>query len=367
MYASREVIMNIAEIPSGIVADLYGRKSALLGAFVLYILAFLLFYMSSDFYLLLSAMALMGMGDAFRSGSHKGMIMDYLKINGWSDQKIQYYGETRSWSQKGAALSALLAGIMVFYSGNYRTIYIISIIPYVLNFINIYSYPDELNHSKSNTTKSDFSIKSFMKSILSTIKRERVMQVINSSALHSAYLKSIKDYIQPIIANLAILLPIGMAADSKSKSGLVIGIAYFFIYLLTSYASRNSSNMLSLNVKNIEQKTLLTGMCLGVCSGIFYYYKYWWISLILFVFIYIIENLRKPILTGFLVDNVPNEILTSVISTQSFYSTIATAIIAVGIGVLAQYYGVGIALLVVSAILILFTILIEFKLRKRIN
>ncbi|WP_156825936.1 hypothetical protein [Lewinella cohaerens] len=30
--------------------------------------------------------------DAFPSGIHKGMIMDYLSVHHWQDQKVAYYG-----------------------------------------------------------------------------------------------------------------------------------------------------------------------------------------------------------------------------------------------------------------------------------
>ena len=66
----------------------------------------------------------------------------------------------------------------------------------------------------------------------------------------------------------------------------------------------------------------------------------------------------------FLVDNVPNDILTSVISTQSFYNTITTAIFSILIGVCAEHYGIGIALVVVSGSLILLTLLIEMRIKR---
>ncbi len=76
LYAAREIIINITEIPSGIIADVYGRKKSLVAAFGIYILSFIVFYFSTNFYFLLVAMLLTGAADAFRSGTHKGMIMD---------------------------------------------------------------------------------------------------------------------------------------------------------------------------------------------------------------------------------------------------------------------------------------------------
>ena len=81
LYAVREIFINIFEIPSGIIADTYGRKNALIGSFFVYIISFSVFYLSNDFWLLLIAFIIFGIGEAFRSGTHKGMIMDYLKLN----------------------------------------------------------------------------------------------------------------------------------------------------------------------------------------------------------------------------------------------------------------------------------------------
>ena len=114
LYAIREIVINILEVPSGFIADTYGRKNALITSFLAYIISFGTFYFSSDFGLFLIAFVLYGVGDAFRSGTHKAMIMDYLNLNQWANHKIDYYGHTRSWSQLGSALSSLAAGVIVF-------------------------------------------------------------------------------------------------------------------------------------------------------------------------------------------------------------------------------------------------------------
>ena len=75
--------------------------------------------------------------------------------------------------------------------------------------------------------------------------------------------------------------------------------------------------------------------------------------------IYIVENIRKPILTGFLADNVPNEIITSVISAQSLLRTILTVILALAFGIIADNFGIGVSFMVVSVFLTLSTILIN--------
>ena len=361
LYAVREIIINLFEIPSGIIADTYGRKNSLIGSFILYILSFTIFYLSNEFWLFLTAFVLFGIGDAFRTGTHKGMIMDYLKLNNWDDQKILYYGHTRSWSQKGSALSALIAGIIVFYSGSYQHIFIYSIIPYLLNLLLVSSYPKGLNHSSNKTiNKTRIGMLATVTVLFKIIRTPKVLKIVNTTALHSAYLKAIKDYIQPLLVNVALLLPFLMGVETKQKNGIVIGVIYFFIYLATSRASQLSSKAADRNKRNIALITLLIGFSLGAVSGLFYITELWVMSMLAFVGIYIVENIRKPILTGFVADIVPNENLTSVISAQSLLKTILTAIIALLIGIIADNYGIGISFIVVSILLIFSAFLITF-------
>ena len=349
LYGAREIFINIFEIPSGIIADTYGRKTSLIASFFFYITSFIIFYLSSQFWLFMLAFILYGVADAFRSGTHKGMIMDYLKINNWSDQKIAYYGYTRSWSQKGSAISSLIAGILVFFSGQYHSIFLYSIIPYLLNLLLIISYPNELNHPlQQKDKKSKVSLTKAFQSLFKTIKQAHILKIINISAVHTAYLKAVKDYIQPLMVNIALIIPLMMNTDPEKKNGLIIGIIYFFIYLITSRASQLSSKAAAKMPKSIPFITLILGFVSGVLCGVFYIYDLWILSILFFIAIYVIENVRKPILTGYIADEVPGEILTSVISVQSLLRTIITALLAFVFGFSADKWGIGTSFIIIS-------------------
>ena len=360
LYAIREIFINIFEIPSGIIADALGRKSALMSSFGAYIISFIVFYLAEDFWLFMLAFVLYGVGEAFRSGTHKGMIMDYLKINNWSDQKINYYGHTRACSQKGSAISSLIAGVLVFFSGSYQYIFLFSIIPYLINLMLIWSYPQELNKSTSNkTSKKSNAVRLTFNSFWKIIKQPNVLKIINASAVHSAYLKAVKDYIQPLMVNIALIIPFLSDIDINKKNGLIIGILYFVIYLLTSKASQFASKAADKKRNSISYITLVAGFSLGILSGIFFYFDLWILSFIAFVGIYLIENLRKPILTGFVADNVPNEILTSVMSVQSQLKTVITAILAFSFGIIADNFSIGIAFIATSSFLLISTFILS--------
>jgi len=365
LYAIRELCINLFEIPSGIVADTYGRKESLIASFMAYTISFVLFYYAIDFWLFALAFILYGAGDAFRSGTHKGMIMDYLALNNWSKHKINYYGHTRSWSQMGSALSSLIAGVIVFYSGNYQLIFLYAIIPYLINLLLIISYPKELSLQKNKKSKTILgSLRLTFLELLSIIKQPLVIGIMNTAALHTAFLKAVKDYIQPLMLNIVLLTPFLMDIHPDKKSGLIIGILYFFIYLITSRASRMASKVSDNREKGISYTTLMVGLIAGLACGIFYVTQLWWFAFVAFVSIYVIENIRKPILTGFIADHVPNDILASVISVQSLWRTIITSILAVSFGWLADHSGIGQAFIVVSFVLIMATVLFNIKGKK---
>jgi uncharacterized membrane protein YfcA len=165
-----------------------------------------------------------------------------------------------------------------------------------------------------------------------------------------------KDYIQLVMLNLVVLIPILVRSDPEKKNGLLIGILYFFIFLATSLASRKSAKIAKRSRRNISYMTLLTGLIAGIVSGITYQYGIWLISLLAFAAIYVVENIRKPILTGAVAKEVPKEILTSVISAQSLLRTMLTTLLALVFGVVADHAGIGISLLTVSLLLVLSTV-----------
>ena len=178
LVSIREISIAILEIPTGIIADSYGRRSSMIFSFLSYIISFLIFFFFPKFSFYIVAMIFFAMGEAFRTGTHKAMILEYLNIKNIKHLKVEYYGFTRSWSQKGSALAALIAGGNVLFSGNYKYIFIGSIVPYILALFLMISYPKELD----GITKKD-SHPNFLKAIwinLSNTTREFIPSVIKT-------------------------------------------------------------------------------------------------------------------------------------------------------------------------------------------
>ncbi len=357
LYSIREITRNVFEIPAGIISDSLGRKKTMIASFVLYIVSFVTYYFAQSYAVFIVAMIIYSLGDAFRTGTHKAMIFDYLKMNKWEDQKVYYYGHTRSWSQFGSAISALVAGFLVFFTGSYRMIFIYSALPYILDLLLIASYPKELDGQIAGFNKKRISekFKDVIRDFFSTLINRRSLKSIANLSMFTGYYRAVKDYLQPVLQGLAISLPILLVLEEKQRTAVIIGLIYFFIYLLTSFSSRKSGYFgtrfkfifIPLNI------TLLGGFIFGLVSGILFEYQLIIIAVIAYIAIFLFENLRKPIGISYITENIDNRILATVLSAESQAHALIAAIVAPIIGFLADRFGVGYALAIISVLMIL--------------
>ncbi|MGE4526538.1 MAG: MFS transporter [Sphaerochaeta sp.] len=362
LYATREVLINLTEVPSGIFADSVGRRLTMVFSFLAYILAFITFYFADSFEILLLAMAAYAFGDAFRTGTHKAMIFDYLRLNGWEDQKTYYYGHTRAWSQRGAAVSALIAALLVLYQGSYAPIFLFTIIPYVLNVFLILSYPKNLDgkrHTSDRRITEEFV--SVMRSLIASMKSLAMVRTISSQALYTGYYKAFKDYLQPLLETLALSLPIFLAWEDQKRTALVIGIVYSILYAATAFASSKSGTFASHfnGLATPLNLTLLIGVTLGLVSGLLLHLSYVVLSVVLYLGIYILENLRKPMGIAYVSERMDQTSLASGLSVESQAESLFAAAIALLLGWFSNLFGVGLGILSVSLICLLLGLLLR--------
>ncbi len=357
LYSVREITIMLFEIPSGLVADALGRKRTLMASFMVYILSFVTFYFSNHFGLLLLAMVLFAMADAFRSGIHKAMIFHYLTLRGLREQKADYYGHTRSWSQTGSAIASLTAAVMVFYSGSYRIVFALSVIPYLLDMLLIWSYPDVLNNTFDKNINAGIKKRfgAVWKAVVLSLRNFSLLKILTSLSVHTGFYKAVKDYIQPVMVGFALTLPWLTPFGKKQKSALVIGGVYFFLYLLTATTSRNAGKFLNRfsHFSRPLNLTLFSGALFGCIAGIFYLWGLYAVSLLAFVLIMLNENLRKPIGVAFVTEESDDKAAASVLSIQSQAQSLFAAIMAFVIGWGAQWGGPGTGILLGTGLLLL--------------
>jgi MFS family permease len=348
LYAIRDISTNLLEIPTGIYADIFGRRKSMIMAFVSYIISFSVFYFFSNYYFYALAMVFFAFGEAFRSGTHKALILEYLRINHMEDVKVDYYGHTRAASQFGSAISSLIAAALVFYSGSYRYIFIASVIPYVLDLINLSTYPKELDGEIGEVEKGALKkqMKATLKDFVMIFKNFEAMRVVLNSSSFSAFFKVSKEYLQPILKIFALSLPLFLTVDKIKRTSLTVGIVYFVIYLLTSYASRNSAKI-SKKFKNLPSAvnaTYFAGAALIFLAGLSMSYKIQVLSILFLLVLYVLQNFRRPMNVSLISDKISHKTMASGLSVESQITTVLMAIFAPLMGIVADKISIGWAL-----------------------
>jgi len=363
LFSFREICINIMEIPSGALADLYGRKTVMLISLLSYIVSFVIFGSANSTSILFAAMFFFAIGEAFRTGTHKAMIFDWLRHENMVDQKTKIYGFTRSWSQKGSALSVLLASILVFYSGNYSNIFWYTIIPYVFGFINMALYPAWLNRK----VKTRISIKGIFihlwNSGRSILKDGKLRNLIVQSILYTGQYKAIREYLQVIIKAQVILIPVALYLTQEKRIAILVGIVYFVLYLLASFSSKNSFRLINLLGSKEKASSLIFILTLLtlIISAIGTYFEIYIIPIIGFIIIFSMNNLFRPILIAQFDDCAKSEEQATILSVESQVVSFGVFILAPIIGYAADKFGLYSVFLVSSFALGLYIIPIMFK------
>ena len=94
--------------------------------------------------------------------------------------------------------------------------------------------------------------------------------------------------------------------------------------------------------------TMLAGFGLGILCGLSYLLEYNLTAILLFTGIFLLQNLRSPMSVTYVCDTVPYEILATSLSVRSLVTACYTAIMAFAVGVLADHFGLGEALVIVA-------------------
>ncbi len=355
LFAIREIATNILEIPTGVIADAFGRRRSLISSFAFYILSFLLFYLFPGFWQYSIAMLMFSVGEAFRTGTHKAMILRYLEIKNISHLKVEYYGHTRAASQLGSAVSALIAAaIVIMNHGSYRIVFLASVAPYVLELFLVFTYPRELDspdqRHNGGRPAATARIKTVITGSLRTFTNKATLKAMMNSASYGGLYKGIKDFIQPMLKATAMSLPVFLALDSETRSILVIGITYFFIYLANSFSSSRASHLAHYlnSVPKGMNVTYTAGVLFLLGSGILYWLQYYSLSVIFFIMLYIGENLRKPLNVGYISEIMSSEVLATGLSGESQLKSLFSAIFSFSMGALVHAAGIGPAIVVIS-------------------
>ncbi len=364
LFAIRETTVYILEVPTGIFADNYGRKTSLLICFISYIISFVLFFFVTNFLIASVAMFFFGIGEAFRSGTHKSIIYKYLEQKNWFDHKTFVYGRTRSFSLIGTSLSAFLSIFIVLNIPAMKWIFIITIIPYILDFLLIASYPESLNEKSG----AEFSLKKFLKLTFSQLKSLfkdiKITKVLFSSSAFDSIFKSSKDYIQPVLQNILAATGIYIFASYSQQENvkIVLGLTYGIFYILNSFASRNSYRVQKIfkSYDYIYYSFYIMGL-IFITLSLTIKLNLTIIVIILFFLFSFIRNIRKPMIVDVFGNLVKSDQRATVHSVDSQLRSIMKIVVAPSLGFLSETFSIPVAFLFFGILLIIMNVFLKIE------
>jgi len=356
LFSIRGIIIYLFEVPSGVFADQYGKKTELMICFLFYIASFFFFFWGGSYAIVAVAMVLFGLGEAFRSGTHKAMIYSYLEQKGWFEHKTFVYGRTRSFSLIGSSLSAFVSILLIIRLPRMQSIFLFSIIPYLIDFLLIWSYPDTLNEPVETT----ISIKKFITHSIEQLKNifanKPLRKVAVSSSLFDAIFKVLKDYIQPILNDIILVsgIYVIVSMEAATQLKIILGIIYGVIYIFSSWVS---GNVYRLNLKFNSDKLMdISFDILGVVFFIMFFAvktKIMLVVILLYFFLYLLKDGRRPLAVDVFGDYMKKNERATVLSIDSQLSSFFMIVLAPLFGYIADRFGVATLFLVVGLSILL--------------
>ena len=236
----RAICVNVLEVPTGAAADVLGRRRSMVISMLAYVGSFAIFGSTRTLWALFAAMGLFAVGEALRTGTHKAIIFDWLTRQGRPDERTTVYGLTRSWSKLGSALSAVIAGVLVFGFENYDVVFWGCLIPYGLNVINLATYPAYLDGPRRSGAGIGQILRTLLAAVSASWRRRPLRRLLVESMGFEGLFRTTKGYIQPILQAAVVALPVATFLSGQRRTAILIAAAAVAVNLLSSLASRNA-------------------------------------------------------------------------------------------------------------------------------
>lgn len=334
LVAFQNVLINAMEIPSGAFADLYGRKTCMLISLASYVISFILFAVAQSFAMLFLPLVFYAVGDAFRTGTHKAMIFDWLKMSGRLDERTKVYGYTRSWSNYGSAFSVVIAAFIMIAFRDFRLVFWLSVIPGLVGLWNIQCYPEELNRRNSASVSFRDILAHTFSGVKKAVTHPSLRTLIAQNMAFEGCFVVSKDFIQPLLKAQVIALTSFIALSEDRATALGVGALYFVLHMVSAFTSRRAHAFVT-KAKSESRAGLIllfSGSLLFATAALGLFFGHIYVAIGVFIVLFILQNLWVPV-------NVAQYDSYSEATDQATILSVASQAKAVGVAVLAPISG----------------------------
>ena len=330
------------EIPSGYIADIFGRKQTIVFSTIFSFIGFLVFSFYGGFYAFALAQVLVGIGGSLMSGSDSAIIYDTLLETKSKTSYTKIEGRNYAIGNFSEAFAGILGGFLAVGS--------IYLPIYVQTSILFFSIPIALTlveptmHEENKLDRSFRAIMEVVKFSMVDNKKLRWL-IIYSSAMGVATL-SMAWFAQPFFKEVGVPL------------------AYFGVLWagLNFSAGLTSFNAYQFDKKENNYKMLIYLSLAMVMSFILLGFNSSMYGLIFILIIYLLRGIVTPILRNAINENTTSNKRATVLSIRSFIIRISFATCAPILGYIAENYALGNSFYVLALVVGVFSLLASFRL-----
>lgn len=308
LYALTVIVL---ELPTGIIADVYGRKISFIISIIVSILSFSTLLLGKGFFVLSIGMILYGISRALSSGSFDAMFIDYY-IDTYGKDKLHNISTRLSVIEAlGMSCGALSGGFLptiaksYFNIGTYDLNIIVRIALAIVVVILAHIFIEE---KKQEKTEERITINQHVKNSYKIITKNSTIICIFISVFSTGlFLSSLETYWQPHF--------ISLIPDNDSK--VLLGLMAFLYFAAATLGSIASNKIIQTNKFNIKKLYITTRTLLAVSLILTALQTNVPLFIVLYSSIYLLFGIANVPEGAILNKEIPNEVRASVLSVYS--------------------------------------------------
>ena len=342
------IVIAIIEIPSGYLADIMGRKKAIVLGTFFGLIGMMVYSLSYGFNGFLIAALCLGVGQSFISGSDTALMYDSLVKLKRENEFVKLEGRIVSAGNIAEASAFVIGGLLAEVS--LRTPFYFQVVIALIGFLTALF----LVEPNTKEQQEDKNVWSNIWSIIqfSLITNKQLRHYLLFSAIIGAATLSMAWFSQPLFVSLGI--------ESAFYFGVIGAVLNLIVAVVSFYAYKieflfKTSNILSAILILIIGCYFLLGL-----------FNSQWAILFLGVF-YVARGVATPVLRDYMNRHTPSNMRATVMSLRSFVTRIIFSIISPGFGVIADLFSIQQALMLASVIFLFLSLtsfIFLFKLEK---
>lgn len=304
LKAIYSVAIVVMEIPSGWMADVWGRKKTLILGGILSSTGVLIYSFSYEFWAFAVAEIILGVGHSFVSGADSAMLFDSLKAAKKTEQYVKQEGRITSVGNFAEAIAGIVGGLLATIS--LRTPFYFQIAIATMAIPAAFT----LVEPKIKSSEHLHSIKKLVQNIKATFVSNQNLRIsILLSAVTGTATLTFAWLVQPFFK--AVGLPVGLFGIFWTALNLTVGVSSVFAYRVDDLLGRRKSVLLIILLLSLGY--FLSGFSITLLGMAFLF------------FFYLIRGIATPILKNYINQYTESEVRATMLSVRNFIIRISFA------------------------------------------